>query len=52
MEIDDDNSRSCSSSRNHPGCYTTLIGSEHPKQLVDCQIILVNPRQRFIFIFF
>ena len=40
-----------SSSRNHKGCYTTLIGGEYPQQLIDCQIILVNPRQRFSSLF-
>ncbi|CAF0918881.1 unnamed protein product [Adineta steineri] len=30
----------------HQSCYTVLIGSDDPRQIVDCQIILVNPRQR------
>jgi len=38
-----------SSSRNNQLCYTTLIGPDDPRQLVDCQIILVNPRQRLHF---
>ncbi|CAF4937692.1 unnamed protein product, partial [Rotaria sp. Silwood2] len=34
------------SSRYHQSCYTILSGPDNPRQLVDCQIILVNPRQR------
>ncbi|CAF0786699.1 unnamed protein product [Rotaria sordida] len=35
-----------SSSRYHQSCYTILSGPDNPRQLVDCQIIIVNPRQR------
>ncbi len=64
MEIVDDlfnSKRSCSRrlsrspnnslSRNNESSYTILTGPDNPRQLVDCRIIIVNPRQRF-FIFF
>jgi hypothetical protein len=58
MEMDDSSGsssrcrRRSPTSRNNKGCYTTLIGGEYPRQLIDCQIILVNPRQRFSSLFF
>ena len=43
-------SRKTSSTRNKSKqCYKTLIGGEYPNELIDCQIIIVNPRQRFYF---
>ncbi|CAF5022084.1 unnamed protein product [Rotaria sp. Silwood1] len=38
---------SSSLSRYHQSCYTILSGPDNPRQLVDCQIILVNPRQNY-----
>jgi len=56
MEVVDDlfcSRRSCSHrlnrSRNNESCYTILTGPDNPQQLVDCRIILVNHRQRFLF---
>jgi hypothetical protein len=34
-------------SRTNQPPYTILTGPDDPRQLVDCRIILVNPRQRF-----
>ena len=34
-------------SRNHQSPYSIITGSKNPDDLVDCQIILVNARQRF-----
>jgi hypothetical protein len=34
-------------SRHQESSYTILTGPDDPRQLIDCQIILVNPRQRF-----
>ena len=40
-----------SMSRNHQPPYTILTGPDDSRQLVDCRIIIVNPRQRFYFFF-
>jgi hypothetical protein len=34
-------------SRNHQPPYSVLTGPKNPNELVDCQIIIVNVRQRF-----
>jgi hypothetical protein len=58
MEMDDrmyvSLSRSCSRqssndsiSRNQQPLYSILSGPKNPTELVDCQIIIVNARQRF-----
>jgi hypothetical protein len=39
-------------SENHPLPYSILTGPKNPADLVDCQIILVNVRQRFYLLSF
>jgi hypothetical protein len=58
MEIDDDrdipfvsssqksSDRLIRSPKDHQSSYRILTGSDHPKDLIHCRIIIVNPRQR------
>ena len=35
---------------NDQSSYTVLTGPDHPTQTIQCQIFLVNHRQRFFFL--